>query len=45
MWISPERNLLTTAKKYPVDNPHIRMPVKPSTASSSRPLCGSTKSP
>ena len=39
------RNLLTTAKNNPVDSPHIRMPVNPSTAPTSRHSCGSTRSP
>ena len=39
------KSLLTTAKNNPVDSPHIRMPVNPSTAPTSRHSCGSTKSP
>src|SRR5262245_26821765 len=36
---------LTTAKKNPVDQPHIRMPVRASTAPSSRESAGKTRSP
>jgi hypothetical protein len=39
------RNLLATAKKSPVDRPHIRIPVSPSTAESSRHSAGRTRSP
>lgn len=36
---------LIKAKKKPVDSPHIRMPVKPSTVESMRHSFGSTRSP
>ena len=39
------RNLLTAAKKKPVDRPHIRMPVNPSSGPSSRHSFGRTTSP
>jgi len=38
-------NFVTMAKKKPVDSPHIRMPVNPSTGPTSRHSFGSTKSP
>ena len=39
------RNLVTAAKKNPVDSPHIRMPVNASSGPSSRHSSGSTRSP
>ena len=36
---------LATAKKNPVDQPHIRIPVRASTAPTSRQFSGSTRSP
>ncbi len=39
------RSLLTTAKKNPVERPHIRMPVRPSIAPTSCHRSGSTTSP